>query len=935
MPERHNSGSTVYSVDGDGDVAFDPAVLAAIDEYTLALTSGQPPSDAPLPLTITDYSSARDSFPLTPSSKQPTDSPPAVQDSSRLLFEGLYGEYDDGDEYGHPDNDEYYYEEPGDDDDNYTYGFGMDEQDLTDAVARQEAINKPLALANPCWGLPMGVVQTYAKMVPFETLRLIVLRAVDDERRGQGVTEMYQWQHEALSTGSVLDGTANLVYSAPTSAGKTFVAEMLTLRRVLSTQRRAMIIFPFVSIVSEKEKYLKALYRTTGLRIEGYYGNMGQSVFECDIAVCTMEKANGLVNKLLEEDRIHELAVVVVDELHMIGDESRGYLLELLLTKLRVAAGGHIQLIGMSATLPNVDVLAKWLNAELYITDYRPVPLVEFVKVKEKVYNAQFRPVRVFKETRREDPDHLIPLCWDVVQEGKSVLIFCAARVGTEKCAIFLATHLQAPCTYETHMRRLEVREALRRSPAGLDPVLEDTVLKGVAFHHAGLTTEEREIIEDAFRNGCLHVLTATCTLAAGVNLPARRVIFRTPYIGRQFLQTAHYKQMKGRAGRKGQDTMGESVLLCRDTEFNKVKELVHAELEPVRSCLVADRRGMKRALLEVIAAGVVSSQDDIKRYAECTLLCAERTYEAVKETTDAALAYLTENEFIACAEGAIKPTKLGTAVVASGFAPEEGLVVFRELKQASVFQALGNFVLEDELHVVYHVTPIYLNVEPIDYATYNRIYNRLNDTQLRIANLVGVSEGFLVRAMMQGVTDCPDPIRQQQIHVHRRFYASLILNDLVHEVSLQEVGNKYNVNKGLLQTLQMTSSTFAGMVTTFCQRLGWRTLESIVKGYRARALYQAGFKTVASLATAEPHDILTVLANMQPFRSTRDGNERSVALQQRLESRASFQIVRGARELLAEETRALRRDLEQKTVSLQRVRLPNSLGHQVLLTMF
>ena len=107
--------------------------------------------------------------------------------------------------------------------------------------------------------------------------------------------------------------------------------------------------------------------------------------------------------------------------------------------------------------------------------------------------------------------------------------------------------------------RRATLVEELRRTIAGLDPVLEKSVPKGVAFHHAGLTVEERTLVEAAFRQNTLSILLATSTLAAGVNLPGRRVIFRSPYVGMDFLDITRYKQMAGRAGRTGIDTFGMS----------------------------------------------------------------------------------------------------------------------------------------------------------------------------------------------------------------------------------------------------------------------------------------------------------------------------------------------------------------------------------------
>ena len=96
----------------------------------------------------------------------------------------------------------------------------------------------------------------------------------------------------------------------------------------------------------------------------------------------------------------------------------------------------------------------------------------------------------------------------------------------------------------------------------------------------------------------------ATSTLSSGVNLPARRVIVRCPFTYQnRLIDTLSYRQMIGRAGRKGIDTQGESILICRENEKQKVSQLVTSDLEPVKSCLVQGESlcsAMKRALLEV-----------------------------------------------------------------------------------------------------------------------------------------------------------------------------------------------------------------------------------------------------------------------------------------------------------------------------------------------
>lgn len=123
----------------------------------------------------------------------------------------------------------------------------------------------------------------------------------------------------------------------------------------------------------------------------------------------------------------------------------------------------------------------------------------------------------------------------------------------------------------------------------GLDSVLEKTISYGVAFHHAGLTFDERDIIETSFSNGSLRVIIATSTLSSGVNLPARRVIIRTPLFGGKPMNPLTYKQMIGRSGRMGKDTHGESILICNNAQMKIGQELMGAKLKPLTSCLSTD----------------------------------------------------------------------------------------------------------------------------------------------------------------------------------------------------------------------------------------------------------------------------------------------------------------------------------------------------------
>ncbi|CAD6200306.1 unnamed protein product, partial [Caenorhabditis auriculariae] len=113
-----------------------------------------------------------------------------------------------------------------------------------------------------------------------------------------------------------------------------------------------------------------------------------------------------------------------------------------------------------------------------------------------------------------------------------------------------------------------------------VEHVLRDCLLAGIAFHHSGLTHDERKHIEAAFKARLLYVICATSTLAAGVNLPVRRVIIKAPWVGKARLGKAQYLQMAGRAGRAGFDAKGDCITIVRAGEEERwFREMLHSSV--------------------------------------------------------------------------------------------------------------------------------------------------------------------------------------------------------------------------------------------------------------------------------------------------------------------------------------------------------------------
>uniref|UniRef100_A0A8D8T3V8 DNA polymerase theta n=2 Tax=Cacopsylla melanoneura TaxID=428564 RepID=A0A8D8T3V8_9HEMI len=770
-------------------------------------------------------------------------------------------------------------------------------------------LNTQQKLSLESWGLPGPVVTAYAD---------------------KGIHQMFPWQIECLTKEGVLEGK-NLVYTAPTSAGKTMVAEILIMKTVLERKKKALFILPFVSVVREKVHYFQKLYKGVGIKVDGWMGSYSPpgGTKMVNVMIATIEKANNIINRLIEENKLDRLGCVVVDELHMLGDPGRGYLLELLLTKLKYMHHRNediqIQVVGMSATLPNLNVLAHWLDAVLYFTTFRPIPLREHLVLNSVAYALPDTTEGVNLKTLRNLEgcnEDVMYLCLDSILNSHSVLIFCPSKNWCETLANKISAVIKKigmSSSDSAHKLRSVLDTAalsdillqLSQCPAGMDAALKRSVSFGVGFHHAGLTINERDIVESGFRKSILKVLVSTSTLSSGVNLPARRVILRSP----RHLDILTYKQMVGRAGRMGRDTEGESYLLCDRGEETMARALVQGKIPPVQSCLGKSdvSECLKRAILEVIACGIVTSRDQAILYTRCTFFSHTcRSNDNLLACIHGCIEYLKDHQFLvsSSSNGTSKgssgtsqshgahsenedelllPSALARATLAASVPPDISLKLLSELTKARQC-----FVLDSELHIIYEITPYSVSEQwgDLDWMKCLSLWEELAPSSKRVAELVGCGRVEFLHKIQVKPSYAKTPEGRKLLSIFKRFYTALALQDIVNEMSLAEVSFKYSCNKGMLQSLQQSASTFAGMVTQFCRKLGWSGFEPLVSQFcarleygvqaelvsllqidllssiQARALYDAGFESLADIANACVSDILLVLQKAMPFQS-------------------------------------------------------------------
>ena len=488
---------------------------------------------------------------------------------------------------------------------------------------------------------------------------------VGDHLEGEGVESLYPPQAEAVEAG-VTDGE-NVVAAVPTASGKTLIAELAMLSAV-ERGGTALYIVPLRALASEKKTEFER-WEEYGVDVgvsTGNYESDGEWLGSRDIVVATSEKVDSLVRN--GAPWIDDLSCVVADEVHLVDDRERGPTLEVTLAKLRRINHG-LQTVALSATVGNALEIADWLDAELVDSDWRPIDLKTGVHFGNAISFADGSQREVPVDSGGKQTPALVD---DTLDEGGSSLVFVNSRRNAESAASRLGgvteSHLSDAERVDLRELAADIRDV---SDTATSDDLADCVADGAAFHHAGLSSEHRTLVEDAFRDRLIKVIAATPTLAAGVNTPSRRVIVRDwrrydpEFGGMKPLDTLEIHQMMGRAGRPGLDPYGEAVLLAsnNDTREELFERYVDGEPEPVRSKLAAEP-ALRTHLLATVASGFANSRGELLSFLDNTLYAVQSAGSAQLESvTDTVLDYLDVNGFVEREGESITATDIGHTV--------------------------------------------------------------------------------------------------------------------------------------------------------------------------------------------------------------------------------------------------------------------------------
>ncbi|AHG02609.1 DEAD/DEAH box helicase [Halobacterium sp. DL1] len=425
--------------------------------------------------------------------------------------------------------------------------------------------------------------------------------------------EFNEMQREAVP--ALLESDANVVASAPTGSGKTALAE-LAICQTLEAGGTALFVAPLRALTNEKEAEWDR-FEELGYSVYVVTGERDlnpRRAERADVLVMTPEKADSATRKH-DSPRysfVTDVDCVVIDEVHLLDSEKRGSVLEVVVSRLRRLCDPRV--VALSATMPNIGDVAAWLDATPETTfefgdEYRPVDLHAGVRTYthgDNPFADKYR--RLFTALDLAEP-HL--------REDGQALVFVSSRQDTVQAAKKTRDEIgerDIPVSsrgdYEFHTEAEDLDNS----------TLRKSVLDGVAFHHAGLSTHDKNLVERWFREGKIRVLFSTSTLAWGVNLPARCVVIRDtklhdPLEGEVDMSPLDVLQMLGRAGRPGYDDVGYGWVVCDDSDADKYRALLE-EGKEIESRLAGS---LAEHLNAEIAMGTIRGLGDVMDWLETT----------------------------------------------------------------------------------------------------------------------------------------------------------------------------------------------------------------------------------------------------------------------------------------------------------------------------
>ena len=673
-----------------------------------------------------------------------------------------------------------------------------------------------------------------------------------------GYSSLYPPQEMALKHG-ILEGKSVLM-TTPTASGKTLIA-MMAIHKALKKNKKAVYLTPLRALASEKYDDMKVLENLDfGRKIKvmaatGDYDSPGKELAAADVIVLTNEKMDTLFRHNAEW--LDDIGLFVSDEVHLIGDRERGATLEMMLTKIRKHYP-QSQIVTLSATVANSEEIADWLACELVESDWRPTKLVEGVYEHGMI---RMRDGTIFR-VNSSGISSAVDIAIDSVDEGGQSLIFAETRKRAASLAAKAAEGVYK--RLDKAARELTVKTSseilARGDDSEITKMLAKLASKGVAFHHAGLAPSSREIVESSFRKGVIKLLTATPTLAAGVNLPARRVVIASilrydSEYGRNLpISVLEYKQLCGRAGRPQYDTTGEAIIVS-ESGVNAEDLYDHYVLgspEPLRSQLSNDN-AIRFHLLSNIATVPGMKKPEIHDLFSRTLFARQYRNATVELKVESALEYL-EQELVKSRNDRYIATDFGRRTSLLYINPVTA-VKFRDALQGLEHTAATTKHALGFLHVIADSPDFYpkLSLRKTDYDQLSILIQRRGNELLYPISEYDCSRSFW--ALCWWIEETTEKVLSDKIGVEPGDMHRIVENANWLAYSLYEVAKLLRREDLMPELYSLRTRIRYGVKDDLLPLV---VLEGIGR-VKARALYNAGFTDVPKIAMASQAKLASV----------------------------------------------------------------------------
>lgn len=561
----------------------------------------------------------------------------------------------------------------------------------------------------------------------------------------------------------------SLILSAPTASGKTIIAELFLLKQVLENKKKVIYTCPLRALASEHYLDFKKKYPEIKFALStGDFDSSSSYLKKFDCIFTTYEKTSSLIRH--KATWLNNVGCFIIDEIHEL-DSDRGVVLEIAITQMRLNSS-NLKILGLSATIPNAKELSSWLNADLIESTWRPTKLKQGIAFDNKIefLDGEEKQISVSSEID----------CF--LKNEKQILLFLNSRKRAEEYArkITKKTEKKIIGKDKKYLENLSKKIfSVLESPTSQCKLLSDCIKKGSAFHHAGLVSKQRQLVEENFKKGKIHIICATTTLAAGINTPADLVVIPSLYrytsTGMNLIPVREHAQMSGRSGRPKFSSHGESIVQANN-EMQKelyLEKYLKGKPEAIESKL-GEENILRTHVLGLISTSTIYDDKSIINFFKKTLFLKQfGSISEIYETVSEIICDLKQMGFIEEKDGKLFCTKIGKRVSDLFLDPKSAFELIKTLKNKRLSTNFSYLFTWSKMNEFYPLIPM---PKKIKESIFREFSNNLEKLPISKEDLYLAENDFVTN-----------------------YFNSIILNEWINEKKEQDLSTNFGVLPGVL----------------------------------------------------------------------------------------------------------------------------------------